>query len=116
MRVRNIGIAALGASLLAVAAVAPAQAFGPEDYLGSVGLFAGNFCPAGTLDADGRLVSIAENDVLFNLYGTTYGGDGETTFALPDMRGKAPVPVGLEGTDYGLRYCVMISGIYPAQN
>lgn len=57
-------------------------------------MFAGNFAPAGWAFCDGQLVSIAENDTLFNLIGTTYGGDGQQTFALPDLRGRAPIHQG----------------------
>lgn len=60
-------------------------------YVGEIRIFAGSFAPNGWLYCDGQLLSIAENEVLFQLIGTTYGGDGETTFALPDLRGRAPV-------------------------
>ena len=55
---------------------------------------AANFCPRGWLPADGRLVDIARNSALFSLLGTNYGGNGRTTFALPDLRGRGPVGVG----------------------
>ncbi|MFZ5962279.1 phage tail protein [Thalassococcus sp. BH17M4-6] len=67
---------------------------GPEAYLGEITPFAGNFCPRATLPANGQLLSIAENSALFSLYGTMYGGDGRTTFALPDLRGRIPVSAG----------------------
>lgn len=63
-------------------------------YVGEIRLFAGNFAPAGWMLCQGQLLSIAENDVLFALIGTTYGGDGQTTFALPDLRGRVPVHQG----------------------
>ena len=63
-------------------------------YVGEVRLFAGNFAPSGWAFCDGQLVSIAENETLFNLIGTTYGGDGQTTYALPDLRGRVPVHQG----------------------
>ena len=63
-------------------------------YVGEIRIFAGSFAPNGWLYCDGQLLSIAENEVLFQLIGTTYGGDGETTFALPDLRGRAPVHQG----------------------
>jgi len=63
-------------------------------YVGEIRLFAGNFAPQGWALCQGQLVSIAENDTLFNLIGTTYGGDGQTTFALPDLRGRVPVHQG----------------------
>ncbi|AWI25770.1 phage tail protein [Flavobacterium pallidum] len=61
-----------------------------QPYLGQIMLFAGNFIPVGYLPCDGSLQSIAENDALYNLLGTTYGGDGMTTFGMPDLRGRAP--------------------------
>lgn len=57
-------------------------------------MFAGNFAPAGWALCNGALVPISENETLFNLIGTTYGGDGQTTFALPDLRSRVPVHVG----------------------
>jgi microcystin-dependent protein len=59
-----------------------------QPYVGEIRIFAGNFAPAGWLTCDGQLVSIAENDTLFNLIGTTFGGDGQNTFAIPDLRGR----------------------------
>lgn len=63
-------------------------------YVGEIRLFAGNFAPSGWMLCDGSILSIAENEVLFNLIGTTYGGDGQSTFALPDLRGRVPVHQG----------------------
>ena len=57
-------------------------------------MFAGNFAPAGWEMCDGQLLAIAENETLFQLIGTTYGGDGQNTFALPDLRGRLPVHQG----------------------
>lgn len=57
-------------------------------------MFAGNFAPRGWALCDGQLLSIAQNQALFSLLGTTYGGDGRTTFALPDLRGRAPIHAG----------------------
>lgn len=68
-------------------------------YIGEVRLFAGNFAPAGWALCQGQLLPIADNDVLFTLIGTTYGGDGQNTFALPDLRGRVPVH---QGTGAGL--------------
>ncbi len=65
-----------------------------QPYVGEIRLFAGNFAPTGWAFCDGSLLSIAENDVLFNLIGTTYGGDGQNTFQLPDLRGRVPVHQG----------------------
>lgn len=63
-------------------------------YVGEIRMFAGNFAPVGWALCDGSLISIAENDVLFNLIGTTFGGDGQVTFGLPDLRGRVPVHIG----------------------
>jgi microcystin-dependent protein len=62
-----------------------------EPYIGEIRMFAGNFAPAGWALCDGALLPISENETLFNLIGTTYGGDGQATFALPDMRGRLPL-------------------------
>jgi microcystin-dependent protein len=66
----------------------------PEPYVGEIRLFGGNFAPAGWMFCDGQLLPISENEVLFQLIGTTYGGDGEETFALPDLRGRVPLHMG----------------------
>ncbi|HXL99148.1 MAG TPA: tail fiber protein [Rhizomicrobium sp.] len=63
-------------------------------YVGEIRMFGGNFNPSGWNFCDGSLLPIAEYDTLFNLIGTTYGGDGETTFALPDLRGRVPMHMG----------------------
>src|SRR5215213_7415071 len=63
-------------------------------YIGEIRMFGGNFPPSGWAFCDGQLLPISENDALFNLIGTTYGGDGESTFALPDLRGRTPVHTG----------------------
>jgi microcystin-dependent protein len=65
-----------------------------DPYIGEIRLFAGNFAPSGWALCDGRLVAISEYDALFSLIGTTYGGDGQVTFALPDLRGRVPVHQG----------------------
>jgi microcystin-dependent protein len=65
-----------------------------DPYVGEVRMFAGNFAPDQWALCDGQLLSIAEYDTLFVLIGTTYGGDGQTTFAVPDLRGRIPVHAG----------------------
>jgi microcystin-dependent protein len=65
-----------------------------QPYVGEIRMFAGNFAPAGWLFCEGQLLPIAENETLFQLIGTTYGGDGESTFALPDLRGRIPIHQG----------------------
>src|SRR5689334_5388872 len=65
-----------------------------QPYVGEIRLLAMTFAPAGWADCAGQLMPISENETLFNLIGTTYGGDGESTFALPDLRGRIPVHIG----------------------
>ena len=65
-----------------------------QPYVGEIRMFAGNFAPAGWMFCDGSLLPISENETLFQLIGTTYGGDGQSTFALPDLRGRLPVHMG----------------------
>jgi microcystin-dependent protein len=65
-----------------------------EPYLGSIILFGGNFAPRGWAFCNGQILPIVQNTALFSLLGTTYGGNGQTTFALPDLRGRAPVHFG----------------------
>lgn len=109
-----------------------------EGFIGEVKMFAGNFAPRGWALCDGQLLSIAQNEALFSILGTTYGGDGRTTFALPDLRGGVPVghgtapglaPVQLGQKGYinssdesankisttGVHYIICISGIYPSR-
>ena len=80
---------------LSILIIALAFAFSvkSQPMIGEIRMFAGNFPPVGWAFCDGSLISISENDVLFTLIGTIYGGDGQTTFALPDFRGRAPISV-----------------------
>jgi microcystin-dependent protein len=74
-----------------------------DPYVGEIRIFAGNYAPQGWAFCDGSLIPISENDVLFTLIGTTYGGDGQDTFALPNLAGRVPVhrsaqlPQGMQG-------------------
>lgn len=70
-------------------------------YVGEIRMFGGNFAPRNWAFCDGQTMSIAENDVLYTLLGTTYGGDGVSTFALPDLRGRV---VTHQGTSGGMTY------------
>jgi len=72
-----------------------------QPYVGEIRMFAGNFAPVGWAMCDGQLLPISENDVLFTLIGTIYGGDGQSTFGLPDMRGRLAVH---NGTGGGITY------------
>ena len=65
-----------------------------EGYIAQIILFAGNFAPRSWMFCQGQILSIAQNTALFSLLGTTYGGNGQTTFALPDLRGRVPVGTG----------------------
>ena len=65
-----------------------------EPFVGELRMFAGNFAPRGWALCDGQLLAVAQNDALFSLLGTMYGGDGRTTFGLPDLRGRAPIHPG----------------------
>ena len=65
-----------------------------QPYVGEIRMFGGNFAPAGWAFCNGQLLPISENETLFQLIGTTYGGDGQTTFALPDLRGRLPIHQG----------------------
>ena len=65
-----------------------------QPYVGEIRIFAGTFAPAGWLLCEGQLLPISENETLFNLIGTTYGGDGQSTFGLPDLRGRIPLHFG----------------------
>jgi microcystin-dependent protein len=65
-----------------------------EQFVGEIRYVAFNFAPKGWATCDGQLLAISQNQTLFNLLGTTFGGDGKTTFALPDMRGRVPVGTG----------------------
>jgi len=65
-----------------------------QPYVGEIRIFAGNFAPAGWMFCEGQLLPISENVTLFQLIGTTYGGDGQSTFALPDLRGRLPLHQG----------------------
>jgi microcystin-dependent protein len=67
-------------------------------YVGEIRMFAGNFAPQGWMTCDGQILAIAENDTLFNLIGTTYGGDGQNTFALPNLAARVPIHIGNNGT------------------
>jgi len=65
-----------------------------EPFVGEIRMFAGNFAPRGWAYCDGTLLATSQNDALFSLFGTIYGGDGRTTFGLPDLRGRLPIHAG----------------------
>jgi microcystin-dependent protein len=78
-----------------------------DSILGQIQLFAFNFAPKGWMFCDGKLLPISQNTALFSLLGTTYGGDGRVTFALPNLKGKEPAP--------GSVYCICMQGIFPSR-
>jgi microcystin-dependent protein len=65
-----------------------------QPFVGEIRMFGGNFPPSGWMFCEGQLLPNSENETLFNLIGTTYGGDGQETFALPDLRGRLPIHQG----------------------
>ncbi|WP_374458744.1 phage tail protein [Chryseobacterium taeanense] len=69
-----------------------------EELIGTIKLFAGNFAPKGYMLCNGALLSVNQNQALFSILGTTYGGDGKTTFALPNLNGRMPIGVGTSNT------------------
>jgi microcystin-dependent protein len=75
-----------------------------QPYVGEIRMFGGNFAPAGWMLCDGQLLPISENETLFQLIGTTYGGDGQETFALPNLQSRVPIHMGTAkgGTTYQL--------------
>ena len=95
MKLKKFASMAATVALATAFVPAPAQAQGAGDqFLGQLLLTGYNFCPRGWTPADGQLLAISTNTALFSLYGTTYGGDGRTTFALPDLRGRVPIHTG----------------------
>lgn len=86
-------VLSLSGGLLAASNQATANCV-PEPYIGSVCMTAATFCPRGFAEANGQLIAISSYSALFSLLGTNYGGDGRTTFGLPDLRGRTPVGIG----------------------
>src|SRR4026209_2660602 len=73
-----------------------------EPYVGEIRMFGGNFPPSGWAFCNGALLPISENETLFQLIGTTYGGDGQETFNLPNLQSRIPIHRGTRGTTYNL--------------
>jgi len=118
------------------------SSYAQEGFIGEVKLFAGNFAPRGWAFCDGQLLSISGSTALFSILGTTYGGDGRTTFGLPDLRGRVPVgprngpgmtsvslgqkmgPFENKESDgktttqgaLGLNYIICLTGVFPSRN
>ena len=103
-----------------------------DNFIGQIIMMASNFAPRGFLPCDGRIIPIQQSAALFSLLGTTYGGDGKTNFALPNLVSKVPmhqlpaqliqkVMVSGHGEDTSIAttqilYCICIEGIYPARD
>lgn len=88
-----------------------------DEFLGAIGLFAFDVIPKHWLPCDGRMMSVPQNQALFALLGVKYGGDGKTTFGLPDLRGRAIVgssPAYLEGTRGGVENATLATGQVPS--
>lgn len=86
----------------------PPQGANPDLYVGTVFMVAFDYCPVGTHEADGTTYTIADHQILYSLYGNTYGGQAAVDFKLPDLRNQVPLA--------GLRACVVMVGTYPAQD
>lgn len=106
---RSMKVACTLMTLLGASAMLPAKAQNAQNhFLGEIILTGGVFCPGGTIPADGRLLPITQNTALFSLMGTTYGGDGQTNFALPKVSGL-PTQTG------PLQVCIVSKGVYPTR-
>jgi microcystin-dependent protein len=90
-----------------------------QPFIGEIRMFAGNFAPVGWMLCQGQLLSIAENEALFTLIGTTYGGDGQSTFALPDLQGRVPLHMSgsfILGQNGGVETVTLTSAQIPAHS
>lgn len=91
---RRILTITLAIGMLLLAGSSASAQVGSEPYVGEILLVAFNFAPTGWAECQGQIMAISQNTALFSLLGTTYGGDGKTTFALPDLRGRTPIGAG----------------------
>ncbi len=120
MTIRNLALALTTTAAFMV--VAPTAEAGVDPYLGEMTIYPYTFCPRGWTDADGKLLPISSYSALFSLYGTTFGGDGRTTFGVPDMRSRSPMGMGngpgltprTQGQKFGSETNVMTSGQMPS--
>jgi microcystin-dependent protein len=114
------------------------KGFSQDAMIGEIKLFAGNFAPRGWAFCEGQLLPISQNSALFSILGTQYGGDGRTTFALPDLRDAVPISASntrkqgsvVNGANFkidntqssttvktvSLRYIIALYGVYPSRN
>ena len=109
MKKRLLTLAGIGAALALCAS--PSAAFAQsQPFLGQIMIFAGNFCPNGWAQTNGQFLQISQNQALFSVLGTAYGGDGRTTFELPIMK---PI-ITVSGQPFTT--CIALLGVFPAQN
>jgi microcystin-dependent protein len=90
-----------------------------QPYVGEIRMFAGNFAPVGWMFCDGAMLPISENETLFNLIGTTFGGDGESTFALPNLQSRIPLHAGsgfILGESGGVESVTLTTNQIPVHN
>src|SRR6266516_1499389 len=96
-----------------------------EPFVGEIRMFGGNFPPNGWAFCDGQLMAISQNDTLFTLIGTTYGGDGQATFGIPDLQGRVPMHTGqgpgisqnyTEGEKAGVETVTLTTNTIPIHN
>ncbi len=89
-----------------------------QPYVGEIRMFGGNFAPAGWMFCDGTLLPISENETLYQLIGTTYGGDGESTFQLPDLQSRVPIHMGTgkDSTTYSLAEAAGVESVTLSTN
>ncbi|MEL6817661.1 MAG: tail fiber protein [Pseudomonadota bacterium] len=90
----KLKLALLAATIFGAVSAAPTVTAAQEPFIGELRLFANNFCPRSWTQAQGQILSISQHTALFALLGTTFGGDGRTTFAVPDLSGRAPIGLG----------------------
>lgn len=92
---RNARACLLGFMIFGATAVIGSPTYAASDpFIGEIMMIGANFCPRGWANADGQLLAVNQNQALFSLLGTMYGGDGRTTFGLPDLRGRVPLHTG----------------------
>ena len=91
---QNVGKMVFIGALVVILGMPSIVLAGSEPFVGEIMMFGANFCPKGWANSDGQLLPINQNQSLFSLLGTTYGGDGRTTFGLPDLRGRVPLHMG----------------------
>ena len=133
---KRFSASAITTVMLSTASISlPSSVHANEYWLGQVITFAGNFCPRGTRAATGNLLPISQNTALFSLLGTNYGGDGRTTFGLPDLRDRSPVHISGDyrgvgiiqnfganpatsnsGGSLAMSMCIVTEGIFPSRS